>query len=887
MTLNKCDPLGLTCAPRVLQAAYDSLRHYGVGSCGPRGFFGGTSAHIALEDALVAFTGRERAIAYSSGVATLSSVLSAHATRGDVIVLDDGVGYSARHGAALSRATVATFRHNDASDLRIVLARVTASLKAADRRAKRSKLIVPFATSFDGDDDFRGTNSDFGARPLAGHQRRIFIVAEGICERTGRVAPLASLVEAKEAFGCYLVLDESLSLGVLGATGRGLCEEANVDSRAVDLQVASLETVLGSVGGFCAGTNDTIFRQTLMGSGYCFSAASPPCTAAAAEEALKVITEEPWRGQDFHRVATSTYDHLEKVLGEAASPLVLGGDRGSPLLFLILPPSTGVPEAAAARRHILRTAVDDVVSSLGGSVVMCLVREVEQAWNPAPPPGEPRVKLCLSCDHAAEDRFALLTRALTALVATVTRTLEDSTAVAAAIAAAAEMAIADARDEAANAAVAGFDGKGGGGVAVATPERSRELRALEKNVELGEELSREEERRATADEQWPPRAPLLWNLIVGIVGVIRRLLQQMMVLHIQLVATSRVRVRSTSDAGDEKGAAVPAVSISGDASRLWSAWRDRFADSIALVSGAAFQCGAEVPMILWSGNHALSRRLVVAFALTTYIGNALKNLFCMPRPPRRFVHPSGLKQEETSYAWPSQYGIMAVSLPVFIGVFGPAEAWSWSAETWTGALYTYTLISWVSCGAIARVYYGLTSSADMIAGLVVGYVVSKLWVPFSSQVDSLIVGQHTLVAWAVPCIALTLVLLHPNPSVSSRSRATAPFMESLRVLGIAAGYTAAAWARGAGAELVQLPKIVPETLGAISPLALEVVSGLQRAFAALLLVFVANHFLTVGLAHAFKASGLQARLGISFSRTIMLSATATVIGAGIALMVPS
>ena len=741
--------------------------------------------------------------------------------------------------------------------------------RSADRHAKRKKLIEPFATSFDGDDAFTGVQTtDIGGK-LAGHRRRIFIVAEGLCERTGRIAPLKDLVAAKEEFGCYLVLDESHSIGVLGATGRGLCEHVNVDKACVDLQVASLETVLGSVGGFCAGTNDTIFRQTLMGSGYCFSAASPPCTAAAAEEALKCITEEPQRGVDLADVATRAHDYISEALAAADSALRLAGDRGSPILYLELPPHASAPEAAAARHHVLERVVADVVAALDGAVAICVVHEVEQSWSPAPPPGEPRVRFCLSADHAGAARATLIERTAGGLVDGVAAYLNDAAKVAEANAAA-------------------LDDGGFSPRARDAPARARTRSQTKSEVRAELEAEYERERVEAQNKAWPPAAPLLWNLIVGVVGFLRRGLQQMMVLQMQVVTTSRVRTRSASDGGGDKSrGAAPPTSTSGDASRLWSAWRDTFASTVAVVSQAAFQCGAQVPMVLWTGNHAFSRRLIVAFALTSYLGNVLKNLFCMPRPPRRYVHPSAVKQSDASYAWPSQYGIMAASLPVFINAFLTPEDWAWTAGTWTCALHTTVLVGWVTCGAIARVYYGLTAFEDMVAGGVVGFFAARAWLPFSAVVDAWVAGQHPLLGAALPFAALLLVLLHPNPSVSKKSRASAPFIESLSVLGHAAGYTAGAWLRGGAGAMLRLPRLVPASIGAVSPLALDVVGGLQHALVALLLVFFANQCVTRALAIAFKKTGIQARIGIPGARAIMLSTTAVVIGATIALAVPS
>jgi serine palmitoyltransferase len=81
-----------------------ALAYYGVGSCGPRGFYGTIDAHLRLEKALAEFMGAQEAIMYSYDIATMPSVLPAFASRKDVIVLDSAASWPLRNGAKLSRA---------------------------------------------------------------------------------------------------------------------------------------------------------------------------------------------------------------------------------------------------------------------------------------------------------------------------------------------------------------------------------------------------------------------------------------------------------------------------------------------------------------------------------------------------------------------------------------------------------------------------------------------------------------------------------------------------------------------------------------------------------------------------------------------------------------
>lgn len=132
LNLTTADFLGLGSDPGVLAAARATVERYGVGSCGPRGFYGTFDVHLDLERDLAKFMGEEEAIIYSYDIATVASVIPAFASRADVLVMDEGCGYPVQQGAKLSRARVYTFKHNDADDLAALLAR----LEAEERRER-------------------------------------------------------------------------------------------------------------------------------------------------------------------------------------------------------------------------------------------------------------------------------------------------------------------------------------------------------------------------------------------------------------------------------------------------------------------------------------------------------------------------------------------------------------------------------------------------------------------------------------------------------------------------------------------------------------------------------------------------------------------------------
>lgn len=63
--------------------------------------------------------------------------------------------------------------------------------------------------------------------------------------------------------------------------------------KEVDLIIGTLETAIGSIGGFCVGTTYIVDHQRLSGLGYCFSASAPPFLASVADKSLEYLEENP------------------------------------------------------------------------------------------------------------------------------------------------------------------------------------------------------------------------------------------------------------------------------------------------------------------------------------------------------------------------------------------------------------------------------------------------------------------------------------------------------------------------------------------------------------------------------------------------------------------
>lgn len=274
--------LGLTFHPECIEAACEAVRREGTGTTGSRAANGTYAGHLQLERALAQFYGRPTAMVFSTGYLANLGVLSALGGSDDVILLDGDCHASIYDACRLSSAEVIRFRHNDVDDL--------------ERRLRR-----------------------LGARAA-----NTLIVVEGIYSMLGDRAPLADIVQVKDRYGAQLVVDEAHSLGVVGAGGRGLSEEAGVEDR-VDFIVGTFSKSLGATGGFCVSRHPQLELLRYTSRPYIFTASPSPSVVASTLTALKTMKAHPelrTRLWDNARLLYGRLQDLGFALGPEPSPVV-------------------------------------------------------------------------------------------------------------------------------------------------------------------------------------------------------------------------------------------------------------------------------------------------------------------------------------------------------------------------------------------------------------------------------------------------------------------------------------------------------------------------------------------------------------------------------------
>ncbi|WGI26008.1 8-amino-7-oxononanoate synthase [Halomonas alkaliantarctica] len=242
------DYLGLAQDPRVCEAQAAGARRYGAGAGASHLVSGHLTVHDALEEGLARWTGRERALLFSTGYMANLGVLQALADRHTAIFQDRLNHASLIDGAAMSGARSRRFHHRDAIDLKSLLARSECTHK--------------------------------------------LVVSDGVFSMDGDIADIATLVEASQQHNAWLMIDDAHGVGVLGDNGSG-CVASTWSSTEVPILVGTLGKALGTAGAFVAGDAELIEHLIQFSRSYIYTTAQPPAIAAATLKALEIVQSEP------------------------------------------------------------------------------------------------------------------------------------------------------------------------------------------------------------------------------------------------------------------------------------------------------------------------------------------------------------------------------------------------------------------------------------------------------------------------------------------------------------------------------------------------------------------------------------------------------------------
>ena len=269
------DYLGLARTPALAAAMAACAAASGAGSAAAHLVSGHGSEHARLEQELAAYTGRERAVLFSTGYMANLAVLSALCGRAERVLLDRLCHASLIDGARLAGAALKRYPHLD-----------------AEAAARALESDCPPAT---------------------------LIATDGVFSMDGDLAPLPELARAAARHGAWLVVDDAHGLGVVGASGRGVLEHYGLASEAVPVLVGTLGKAFGSFGAFVAGAADLIEWLIQKARPYVYTTALPQPVAAATRAALALAQRESWRRERVHAL-TARFRARAHAAGVPLSP---------------------------------------------------------------------------------------------------------------------------------------------------------------------------------------------------------------------------------------------------------------------------------------------------------------------------------------------------------------------------------------------------------------------------------------------------------------------------------------------------------------------------------------------------------------------------------------
>lgn len=244
------DYLGLASHPEVVRALLDGAERWGVGGGASHLVIGHSQPHHALEEALAEFTGRPRALLFSTGYMANLAAVTALVGQGDT-VLEDRLNHASLLDAGLlSAARFSRYRHNDAASL-------------ASRLDKASGNTL--------------------------------VVTDGVFSMDGDLADLPALAATAKARGAWLMVDDAHGFGALGASGGGIVEHFGLGLEEVPVLVGTLGKAFGTAGAFVAGSAELIETLVQFARPYIYTTSQPPAVACASLKSLELLRTEGWR----------------------------------------------------------------------------------------------------------------------------------------------------------------------------------------------------------------------------------------------------------------------------------------------------------------------------------------------------------------------------------------------------------------------------------------------------------------------------------------------------------------------------------------------------------------------------------------------------------------
>ncbi len=282
------DYLGLANHPEVIAAWRAGAERWGVGGGASHLVVGHSTPHHELEEALAEFTGRPRALLFTTGYMANLGAVTALVGQGDTVLQDRLNHASLLDAGLLSGARFNRYLHNDADSL--------------DKRLDKA-------------------------------EGNTLVVTDGVFSMDGDIADLPELVNRAQAKGAWLMVDDAHGFGTLGRKGGGVAEHFGLSLGELPVLVGTLGKAFGTAGAFVAGSEDLIESLVQFARPYIYTTSQPPALACATLKSLTLLRDEHWRREHLAALIAQFRGGAQAIgleLMDSFTPIqpILIGDAG-------------------------------------------------------------------------------------------------------------------------------------------------------------------------------------------------------------------------------------------------------------------------------------------------------------------------------------------------------------------------------------------------------------------------------------------------------------------------------------------------------------------------------------------------------------------------------
>ncbi len=264
--------LGLSNRPELIEAAKASYDQWGFGLSSVRFICGTQQIHKELEKRIAAFSGMDDAILYSSCFDANGGLFETLLSAEDAVISDELNHASIIDGVRLCKAKRYRYKNNNMEALRECL---------MDARASGCK--------------------------------KVLIATDGVFSMDGYIANLQGICDLAEEFDALVMVDDSHSVGFMGAHGRGTAEFCGVMGR-VDIVTGTFGKALGGAsGGYTAARQPIVDLLRQRSRPYLFSNTVAPAICAATIKTLDLLEESTALRDKVHENARYFRAEMEKL----------------------------------------------------------------------------------------------------------------------------------------------------------------------------------------------------------------------------------------------------------------------------------------------------------------------------------------------------------------------------------------------------------------------------------------------------------------------------------------------------------------------------------------------------------------------------------------------